>query len=83
MDLLALRDGLHRRTEGQGLRSVARAQRSLEDEDGVHMCPQRRYYFKEDGWRILAVYINIYYLYFGFETADMETKVEIFMGLKI
>lgn len=46
------------------------------------MCQQRRYYFKDYVWKILAVYINIYYLYFVLEIADME-KVEIFIALKI
>lgn len=45
------------------------------------MCQQRQYYFKNDVWKILAVYINIYYLYFVFENADTE-KVEIFIAVK-
>lgn len=32
---------------------------------------------------ILAVYINIYYLYFVFEIAEIWKKVEIFIALKI
>lgn len=51
-------------------------------EYSVNMCQQRRHYFKDYVWKILAVYINIYYLYFVFEIADME-KVEIFIALKI
>lgn len=49
----------------------------------VSICvKQRRYYFKDCVWKILAVYINIYYLYFVFEIANME-KVEIFIALRI
>lgn len=40
-------------------------------EYSVNMCQQRQHYFKNDVWKILAVYINIYYLYFVFEIAEI------------
>lgn len=43
-------------------------------EYSVNTCQQRRYYFKIYVWEILAVYINIYYLYFVFEIADTGEK---------
>lgn len=42
------------------------------------MCQQRRYYFKIYVWKILAVYINIYYLYFVFEIADTGKSGDIY-----
>lgn len=51
-------------------------------EYSVNMCEQRQYYFKNSGWEILAVYINIYYCYFVFEIADTGEKVEIFIAVK-
>lgn len=39
-------------------------------EYSVNMCQQRQHYFK-NVWKILAVYINIYYLYFVFEIAEI------------
>lgn len=51
-------------------------------EYSVNMCQQRQHYFKNDVWKILAVYINIYYLYFVFEIAKIW-KVEIFIALKL
>lgn len=39
-----------------------------------NMCQQRRHYFKNYVWKILAVYINIYYLYFVFEIAEIWNK---------
>lgn len=47
------------------------------------MCQQRQYYFKDYVWKILAVYINIYYLYFVFETADMEKSGDIYCSKDI
>lgn len=88
VDLLSCRDSLRPETERkqflfpnieQWLTAIVPVKLY---EYSVNMCQQRQYYFKDYGWKILAVYINIYYLYFVFEIADME-KVEIFIALKI